>query len=230
MSERRMRVGLSALVFGLFAGVAQANLLSDGGFEQPLVPTGLGGATIFSVGSVIAGDWQVVGSASGNVAISQANYFGGANIAEEGIQLLDLTGNTDNNAATGVEQAFSTTAGLPYLLSFYLGTFNTALYPFSGDASAVVKLNGTAVQTATNSDASSGTSEVPDWKLFSYAFTATGSSTTLDIINNTAAGVGFAGLDNVSVSQVPEPSAGEMVLCIVGLFGLRRFRFMALSR
>ena len=213
MSKLRSDLVLGAVIFGLFAGVAQANLINDAGFEQPTVP--VSGATVFPVGSVLAGAWTVVGAGNGNVAIDSTTF--GAFRAEEGIQELDLTGNTDNNASTGVEQSFNTTAGTQYSLSFYLGCLFNASYSLPGPASAVVKLNGVLFETATNNNLSGTT---PYWEFFDYTFTATGPATTLDIINNTESGVGWAGLDNIVINQAaPEPVTSGLVLGSLTMLG-----------
>ena len=92
-------------------------------------------------------------------------------------QALDLTGISDNGAATGVSQSFATTTGVSYTLSFYLGEYSNQA------ASVLVDLNGSLFQTATNNSPNSG-NPTTLWQLFSYTFTATGSTTTLRFINN----------------------------------------------
>jgi hypothetical protein len=104
----------------------------------------------------------------------------------------------------GVQRTFATVPGAQYLLSFYVGGLNNASYPPSGAAKVLVRLNGSAFQTAINNSASGFT---PNWSLFSYNFTATGTSTTLAFVNGTAGFVGMNGLDGVSVVLVPEPHA-----------------------
>jgi len=99
---------------------------------------------------------------------------------------------------TGVEQTVATVPGAQYLLSFYLGSVNNAAYPGSGNASAVVLINGSSIGVFTNSNAS-GLSA--NWQLF---FTATGSTTTFDFFNNAIAGVALAGLDNVQMTPLTQ--------------------------
>ncbi len=213
------------------ASAHAANLVTDGGFESPVVPAGgFECCPIFyTVGQTFGPGWTVVGSASGNIALSNNTEFLVNSspffylTTEEGSQSVDLTGGTDNGSPTGVEQVIATTAGTTYAVTFYVGSINNAGYSASGNASVILKINGTAVLTATNSN-SSGT--VPNWQLFTYNFTAAGASTTLDFINNTAAGAGLAGLDNVQVNATSSPAPSTtpappgIVLALAGLMCL----------
>ena len=204
---------------------AEPNLLNDGGFEQPIAgPGGLNsGYLAYGSGSTIGGAWFVIGSPFGNVTVTPGTEYsaglGGIAIqfpSKEGSQWLDLTGDTDNGALTGVEQAFTTVPGQGYSLSFYLGTLNSTDWtPHDGSAAVNVLLNGIGFQTAINSDASGNTI---NWKPFSYTFTATGPSTTLGFLNGAVNGVGVNGLDDIMVVAVPEPKIGTLLVFGLGLF------------
>jgi hypothetical protein len=234
MLKRGRPIRLLACVFAVvtvLSSVAHADLIADGGFEQPIVgPGGFNsGFQAFGVGQTIGSAWLVVGSGAGNVAVVPGTETSSSPLVtlapHGGSQSLDLTGDTDNGAATGVEQVITTTPGTEYTLSFWVGDLNNAQYPFSGAASVSVFLNGSAFQTATNDGASGLT---PNWELFSYNFAATGTSTTLDFINNTknvSNVVGLNGLDDASVNpatagSVPEPSAILLMATLVALTGL----------
>ncbi len=228
--ERAAAGFLAACLFGLFASSLKANLINGGGFEQPVAgPGGFeSGALVFTVGQTFDSAWTVTGSSSGNVAITpdtETDIGGVEYLAEEGSQSLDLTGSTDNGSATGVEQSFATTSGAQYTLSFYLGDVNNAAYaPHSGAASVLVELNGSLFQTATNSNSSGLT---PDWEQYSYTFTATGATTTLEFINNVGAGLGYNGLDNVVVTgatATPEPASLVLLVTGTALLPLTRKR------
>jgi hypothetical protein len=111
-----------------------------------------------------------------------------------------------------------------YTLSFYVGELDNQ------SASVLVDLNKSLFQTATNNSATSGNTTL--WQLFSYNFTASGPTTTLDFINNSASGTALNGLDKVDVelapvSGVPEPSmtfllAGAGLLTVLRSRRLRR--------
>jgi hypothetical protein len=174
-------------------------LIKDGGFETPVVGPGgfQTGYQVFNVGQTFGtgNPWTVVGAAAGNVAIYPSTETTGnpptpLNV-EEGVQALDLTGSLDNGQATGVQQAITTAVGTTYTLTFWVGEYNNS------PASVIVNLNGTLFQTATNSSPTSG--NVTLWKMFTYPFTATATTTTIQFINNTTAGIPIAGLDLVTV-------------------------------
>jgi len=205
-------------------GTHAANLISNGGFESPVTgPGGLNsGYTAYGVGSTIGGAWTVVGSPFNNVAVTPSTEFSTSVgpaiyfLSQEGSQSLDLTGEWDNGAVTGVEQSFATLAGHQYSLSFYVGAVTTTDWaPHQGLAVVDVQLNGGAFQTAINSDPSG---DATTWKAFNYIFIATGPSTTLTFLNGSSSGVGENGLDNVSVLEVPEPGTAGVFLFGAGLF------------
>jgi len=93
-------------LFVQFPSAFAANLLTDGGFEQPVVgPGGLdSGFQLFSVGQTIGSAWTVVGSPSGNVAVYPSTEFTCCGVTfgvQEGSQALDLTGGTDSGCRRG---------------------------------------------------------------------------------------------------------------------------------
>jgi hypothetical protein len=89
-------------------------------------------------------------------------------------------------------------------------------YARYGDASQV------EFTAAVNNNAPSGLSV--NWVQEVFTFTATGSTTTLDFINKTAAGVAVNGLDQVSVMPVPEPAVGALLGSASALLALRPLR------
>ena len=226
---RTIRMAGYAVLFSACGFGVQANLIQDPGFEQPVAgPGGFNtGYLAFNVGSTIGGAWTVIGSPSGDVALTPSTeytYTVGPIItftAQEGAQWLDLTGNTDSGAATGVQQTFPTVAGRPYSLSFYVGAVTTPDWaPDQGNAAVNVLLNGTAFQTSINNDPSGDTM---DWKQFNYTFTATSASTTLAFINAVPAGEGANGVDNVTVVAAPEPGTWNLLALGLGtLFAVAR--------
>jgi hypothetical protein len=221
-------LGGAVLGLALFCARLKAQeLIVDGGFESPVVgPGGFNsGFQSFNSGQTFGGAWTVIGSSSGNVSIVPHDETTGGGVtftAAVGNQSLDLTGNVDLGTAVGVRQSITTVSGQQYRLSFYLGDMNNAGYGPSGTASVVIKLNGSAFQTV-NNNGPSGLS--PNWVLETFQFTATGPTTTLDFINNTAAGVAEAGLDQVSVMLVPEPAAVWLTVLGGLLCVLRKSRF-----
>jgi hypothetical protein len=122
LRRRSCQPRLHALVIAslLHCPTAKANLLENGGFEQPDVsanwdfigPFAFTGWTGFSTGLDLA---------TGNAGIVDGIDFGLSPF--EGNQAFSFNG--DNPApGTWVEQSFSTLAGLPYLVSFAVGRNN----------------------------------------------------------------------------------------------------------
>jgi hypothetical protein len=210
----KMVVLLNA-VFQLSAHATVVNLINDGGFELPV--TGPGGFNsgylAFEVGSTFGGAWTVIGSPANNVALTPSTEYTHTIgpiitfVSQEGSQSLDLSGEWDNGAPTGVQQSFPTISGQVYSLSFYVGAVNTPDWGmYAGPAVVNVLLNGSPFQTAINSDP---TGDATAWKLFNYTFTATGFSTTLAFLNGSGYPIADVGLDNVIVA-VPEPMAASL--------------------
>lgn len=216
----------------LFSGVAQANILSNGGFETPVV----GGnfdmyVTGVSVGT--GGAWQVVGDdgATGNVALvnGATSYAGFSLFPRSGGQWLDLTGDGSNNAV-GVEQSFPTTINGNYRLSFFIGNVVHAGGDLGTSSSVRVYIDGTLVDTFTNG-LGTGNSLV-NWLEFHVPFTATQGTTTVRFVNDDSATDNLNGLDNVAVIRTDVPAGGgggalhEFFLGALLVAGLLRRRRM----
>jgi len=130
-----MRLGQTLLISGgiaacLYSPAVQANLISNGSFETPLVANGvncfgLTGCEGFAVGAAL-GAWTVVGiSTTVNAILLLNNNYteNGGQLhfsAEDGQQSVDLTG-AFNQGRNGVEQTITTTPGTSYNLTFWVG-------------------------------------------------------------------------------------------------------------
>ena len=187
-----------------------ANLITNGSFEAPLVPSG--GYLNYPSGSTSITGWTVVGAAGGVSIISGTFAWECCTFpAEDGSQWLDLTG--DNiNSVEGVEQTVATTAGTQYVLSFWVGNAYDPGGGFGTTSTVDVRLgglSGTLLGAFTNSSTTMGTQV---WQKFTTMFTATGSSTTLDFLNADPSNDNNNGLDNVVLvatgppTPAPQPS------------------------
>lgn len=193
---------------------AQAqNLISNGGFETPV--TVGGSSTTLAGGSITITGWQVVGP---NILLLNTGYTE-ANVsfaAHSGLNSVDLTGAINVGPTAGITQTVDTSIGQAYLLSFWLGNADG-----SGNSNYLlpsalnVSINGGATQTFSNSDTTTFT---VNWKQFSTGFVATSTSTTLSFLNATGATDAEAGLDDVVLVAVPEPTTTALVLA--GLVGV----------
>lgn len=167
------------------------NLLKDGGFEKPSVPSG--SFLVFSSGQKFA-KWDVVGG-NGHVGVVSGAFTqnGFKFPAKSGKQWVDLTGTTQTT--TGISQTLSTTPSAKYKLVFWIGNVYDPNGIFGVSSTVNVLVNGQQVFAATNSRKS--TTQV--WKQFSTTITATSSKTKIVLINGDPANDTNNGLDNVQV-------------------------------
>ncbi len=212
-------VGLLVLCLAFTAIQAHANLITNGGFETPLVP--VGSFTNFLAGSTAITGWTVTGPEVSIVSTTDTE-FGVTFPAEQGSQWLDLTGD-GSNVFEGVRQTLTTTAGTGYTLSFWVGNYSG--HACHGPTSNVeLQINGANVGSFENSTPSN----ILTWQLFTYNFTATGASTSIEFDNLDPLSDNSNGLDNVDleVTSSPEPAALGLMAAAVGVlaFVIKRSR------
>jgi hypothetical protein len=215
----------SAAVLASFtASPLRANLITNGSFEAVLVP--VGSFTDYLNGSTGITGWTVVGGADVGIINGTFSQECCTFPAEDGNQWADLTG-TNANSTEGLEQTIATTSGDQYTITFWIGNIYDPGGIF-GTTSTVKVLtggvSGTSLGTFTNSSTTLGTLI---WQQFSTTFTATGSTTAIDFINEDPSTDNSDGLDNVSVNLtgtgVPEPGTLWLAgAALVGLGFLRR--------
>jgi hypothetical protein len=203
------------LTAGLVASTVQANLITNGSFEQPAIP--IGGITLFSAASPVPPTgWSVVGPGSLAIVSGSFTQFGFSFPAQDAAQWLDLTG-LSSNQPIGIQQAVATVPGVTYDLSFWVGNvvgFGTGL-----TSTVNVLINGTPAFAATNS--AGGTTLT--WQEFETSFTATGTTTTLAFFNGDSRTDENNGLDNVVLVEsgvAAPPSVGVAEPTSVALLGI----------
>ena len=228
--------GLALAAMGIFSPASAASLLVNGGFETP----GTGSYIFHSVGSTALTGWTVAKLPGGDPTVQLTNNaaFGGIGVyASEGSQFLDLTGNVGRGAGV-VSDAFATTVGTSYDVSFDVGAFFVAGYGSYGDSIVDLLVNGVKVGSYANLMSLSKPGS--DWERFTYSFVGTGAPTTIGLYSSlsTASGNLGVGLDNVRVEigvappgGVPEPAAWALMIVGFGASGisLRRRRAGALA-
>lgn len=199
-------IGAALVAFACFSP-ARAELIVNGGFEQPVV--GHGSYTTIPTGSLDLTGWTVV---SGSVDAVSTGFFP----AFEGNQCLDLDGST----AGAIEQAFTTSVGSSYTLTFMYA--NNAIGG-TDPASAEISLSGQISsdllnQVITHSGSTRGNM---NYLAFSFSFIANSGTTTVRFTSLDPSGsLGGIVLDAVSVASnaVPEPST--FLLLGIGILGL----------
>lgn len=200
------KVAFGVMFLSLLGTPARANLITNGSFETPTVP--VNGFTNFLNNSTSITGWTVVGPEVSIVSTSYAS-FGLTFPAEDGSQWLDLTGDV-SNTVEGVQQTIATTPGLTYNLSYFVGNQVNPGGPYGTTSTVKVLVDGTLVQTSTNSMGADGTTQV--WEQFNTSFVASASSTTIEFQNGDPRNDNTNGLDNIVLVQgaptstVPEPS------------------------
>ena len=199
---------LTSLIIGMGAFNASANLILNGSFEtgnyfeNSFVPTRMQ----LGNGSTVIDNW-VVGATSGNFW-----WVGPPNNAQDGLFSVDLDSN--GQTPTYIEQSFSTTVGLQYMVTASFSSEGNG-----GPAVTAVSINGNQLGSAT---VGAGIGEAGPaytdllWTTQSFFFTATAATSTLRFQDATETTQFYNPLiDNVSVVEtVPEQSS------TLGLAGL----------
>jgi choice-of-anchor C domain-containing protein len=216
---KRAAITALAILLAVVLGVitAQANLIINGDFEDPVLSVGF---DTYGAGSNALNGWTIGGAGIDHFS---STYFDPAS----GSQSLDM--NALNPGS--ISQHFATTPGANYTISFALSG-NSALGPVVKTMDVVVlnSLSGTDYSGHYSYDTTGQSSPHITWVDKSFTFTASSSLSTLEFISTTtefASGYNSSPfgpmLDNVGV--VPVPSTLLLLGSgLVGLAGWRRFR------
>lgn len=212
-------IALSSLSLG-------ANLITNGGFETPVL--GPGGNMQFLSGSSGLTGWTIGGS---DVYLLDGSFqsFGVTFNAHGGNQALDITG-VGNSGANTISQTVSTVIGTTYAFSFWLGNAQGVPSTVYGLPSSVsLSLTGLGPMVFTNAAI---TVNAVNWAAESLIFTASSSNTTLTFTNTTPVADGYAGLDDITLNVAAVPDAGSslLLLCLAVLGLLAVSRVARLSR
>jgi MYXO-CTERM domain-containing protein len=215
---------MAAAALVAMGGAAQAQLV-NGSFETPAAPGSAPFYAAYANGADIGG-WTVVGCgvacASDAVTLlnNQAATLPGltGHVTPYGNQWIDLTGDGNFGLSSVTQTIGGLVAGTVYTLSFALGATNLH------DAVVSVTAPGASGTFTTFASGSAG-GFANVWNTYSLNFTA-GASNTLTFTGVAASGGPTSiGLDNITVTAVPEPSAYAMALAGLGALG-----FMARRR
>ena len=233
------RFGIKALavtvVIGFSGLSAPAQQFVNGGVESsatgtlPPFNTNPSPSTItsYALGTSLNG-FTVIGPANSSVLVVGNSYSEpGINFntsATGGTYAADLTGLGNSGIGSGISQTVNgLTAGQQYQLAFSVGratSLTNINYPTTsaGDAVVGLSIDSGALATFTNPAQTNGGVNYQD---FTRIFTATASSVTFAFTSQTTT-TNFVGLDNVSLTPVPEPAA--VLATVSGVLGLLRLR------
>ncbi|MEZ5399507.1 MAG: DUF642 domain-containing protein [Bryobacteraceae bacterium] len=217
-----MRKVLTITLLSLGAPSLFANLISNPGFELSVMG---GNFQIVNTGDTFITDWNVSGAAL-LMLTSSYTENGGTLLfpSHSGDQHLDITG-AGNTLLGQISQTVTTTPGIDYTLSFWVGNQDDAdpVYP---NASLIsLYIDGSLVGTYGHSD---DTPNQTTWREFVVNFKAASASTTIAFENATPTGDNMAGLDDVSLdvsaANVNAPEPGTFALAGIALLGLAALR------
>ena len=201
---RTLTLCLACCTFGANAQAA-SNLLINGGFEYPAnFPNVLAPA-----GYTLISGWITTGN-----GVHWMNENLGFFTDPTGIYAVDLADYGKANG--GIQQTFATTAGTLYNVAFSGMTYQNAGNPDGlGEITALINNNEIQTYQLVNKSSASNV-----WQNFSFSFTATSASTTLEF-KHKPAGENYSFLNDAGVfaAPVPEPETYALMLAGLGLVG-----------
>lgn len=186
---------VTLLLAGFVASQASAKLVSNGGFEGPTFP----GTYSFLSGANDLPGWSFTGDLQGEASYWwKTGHGGNTRFAAEGGAALML------NNGDRISQTLSTVVGESYVLSFNFQRLEaTTLRVTIGDSQLNLHDNDGTLTAMTVDTRFIGY----QWRQYSYAFTATSSTTSLEFLGaESPTGSGWY-LDDVTVNAVPAPGA-----------------------
>ncbi|WCJ59512.1 choice-of-anchor C family protein [Fontisphaera persica] len=170
----------------------------NGSFEQG--PTISGDAQFVGAGSTVITGWTVTGHS--------VEVLGPPWLASDGQRAIDLSG----YYAGGIQQSFSTVAGVTYWV-----TFDLSGNPAGGAQFKTVRVTIDSFQQDYSVDTANQTISTLIWHPIGFSFVASGTSATLSFTSLEGDCYGPL-LDDVAVWPVPEPSSSLFAVATLVVF------------
>ena len=209
------RSTLTVLALLAVVAPASANLILNGSFEVPPLPSGY---DYVRGGRGLITEWRPVftGVEHLNPPTSPSRSLG---TAHDGVLVVDLTPYIYTGG--GLEQSVATAATQQYRLTFWGATANS----FGRDGTGVIKVTVDA-DPSQSFNLSNPTAEAV-WQSFTLDFTASAASTNIRFWNDEDPYTHFAFLDDINLSPVPEPFTTALGIAALALATKRRRRAKA---
>jgi hypothetical protein len=216
----RARPWIVSLLLATCASAAEANLISNPGFETFSGTYAGDGCRQLVPSSTTLSSWTPVGNEIA-VCTTPNQYL---ITASEGVNFLDIAG-YQNTLSKGVSQTLSgLVAGQQYSFTTDLGISNIAsCVPGAncGGPISVLVTIGSVSQTLTHDSAAPGV----QWGTYGFTFTATTANPMLTVTGaSLPAGGAFIGLDNLTLVAVPEPAVALLAGIALAAVGVRSRR------
>ena len=201
----------TAILASAVAGASNAATIVNGSFEADATT---GQYDTFFAGGVTSMTGWTVGS--GSVDLVNSTLWDG----EQGSQSVDL----DGSAVGSIFQTINDlVVGVQYTMSFYMSG-NTAGAPVVKTLDVSIGMN----EQSFSFDSSGGGAQDDVWELKTFDFTAGQEMATLMFDSTTGGNFYGAVIDNVTiaetVSSVPLPAGGLLLLSGLGVLAMRRKR------
>ena len=216
------RIALLAMAAVVVGTNASAQIVQNGSFESFTGAFGGdNGAQLIGSSTTLTG-WTIIG---GEIAIlKNSNAYNLT--ASAGTNFLDLAGYSNAGFPKGISQVLTgLSPGQTYTLAMDLGIRNGACVSGGNNCRGPIQVSANVAGTSQTFSHSSAT-DGNVWGAYSTNFVANGSSALLSI---QGAGLPafnqYIGLDNVSVSPIPEPTTWGLMLAgllTVGALGRSR--------